>query len=81
MRREVLFPKLSTKIETGTIVNWLKPVGSQVAVGDVLYETETEKAVHEVEAPFAGEVVEVLTTVGDEVTVDQVLAIIETEGA
>ena len=41
MRREVLFPKLSTKTDQGVITEWLQPVDSQVKKGEVLYEVET----------------------------------------
>ncbi|EOT43592.1 biotin/lipoyl-containing protein [Enterococcus columbae] len=80
MKREVLFPKLSTKTDQGVITEWLKPVGSKVAIGEILYEVETEKAVHEVEALFAGQVVDVKVSIGDEVFVDDVLAVMEVEG-
>lgn len=79
MKREVLFPKLSTKTDQGVITEWLKPVGSKVAIGEILYEVETEKAVHEVEALFAGQVVAVKVSTGDEVFVDDVLAVMEVE--
>lgn len=79
MKREVLFPKLSTKTDQGVITEWLQPVDSQVKKGEVLYEVETEKAVHEVEAPFDGKVLEVKVAPGDEVFVDDVLAVFEVE--
>lgn len=79
MRREVLFPKLSTKTDQGVITEWLQPLNSQVKKGEILYEVETEKAIHEVEVPFDGKVLEVKVSPGDEVFVDDVLAVFEVE--
>lgn len=77
MKREIIFPKISTKTSTGIITTWFKPVGSEVKAGELLYEVETEKAVHEVESPFAGVVKEVLVEIGDEVNIDDVLAVLD----
>jgi pyruvate dehydrogenase E2 component (dihydrolipoamide acetyltransferase) len=37
-------PKLSDTMTEGTLVRWIKKVGDNVAVGDVLAEVETDKA-------------------------------------
>ena len=37
-------------MEEGTFVGWLKQSGDAVAVGDVLYELEGEKALQEIES-------------------------------
>ncbi len=79
MKREVLFPQLSTKLEAGTIVEWHKAVGDNVKQGEVLYEVETSKTIHEVEAPFSGKILEIKVEAGDEVNVNDVLAVLEVE--
>jgi pyruvate dehydrogenase E2 component (dihydrolipoamide acetyltransferase) len=43
-------PKLSDTMTEGTLVRWIKKVGDNVAVGDVLAEVETDKATMEMEA-------------------------------
>lgn len=51
---EVTMPKLSDSMEEGTIVAWLVPDGSEVAVGDEVVEIETDKATVAYEAETAG---------------------------
>jgi pyruvate/2-oxoglutarate dehydrogenase complex dihydrolipoamide acyltransferase (E2) component len=77
MVREIIFPKISTKTDKGIITAWHREIGEQVKAGELLYEVETEKAVHEVESPITGVVSQILVTVGDEVAVDDVLAEID----
>lgn len=77
MKREIVFPKISTKTEGGTITAWHKEVGETVTIGELFYEVETEKAVHEVESPVTGIVTRKIVDVGDEVNVDDVLAEID----
>ncbi len=81
MRREVKVPKWGLTIENMRIVSWLKEVGDDVEKGDPLCEVETDKAESEIEAPEAGRVVELVAAVGDECTVGDVVAILETEAA
>ena len=47
-------PRLSDTMEEGAISTWHKQPGDTVAVGDVLVEIETDKAVMEYEAYQAG---------------------------
>ena len=41
---EIVMPRLSDSMEEGTILQWLKQVGEEVAVGDELVEIETQRA-------------------------------------
>ncbi len=41
---DVVMPRLSDSMEEGTILQWLKQVGDEIAVGDELVEIETDKA-------------------------------------
>jgi len=41
-------------MEEGVLVRWLKPTGTQVQIGDALYELEGEKSVQEIESLEAG---------------------------
>jgi pyruvate/2-oxoglutarate dehydrogenase complex dihydrolipoamide acyltransferase (E2) component len=77
MSREIIFPKISTKTDKGVITAWHREVGENVKAGELLYEVETEKAVHEVESPITGVLTKILVTIGDEVAVNDVLAEID----
>src|ERR1700745_703115 len=50
MATEVLMPALSPTMTEGKIARWLKTEGEPVRAGDVLAESETDKARMEVEA-------------------------------
>ena len=51
---DVVMPRLSDSMEEGTILQWLKQVGDEVAVGDELVEIETDKANMAYESDVAG---------------------------
>lgn len=54
-------PKLAVSMQEGTITSWAVASGETVAVGQKLYDIETEKTSFEIESPFAG----VLTRLGE----------------
>ena len=56
---EIKMPRLSDTMEEGAISTWRKHPGDTVAVGDVLVEIETDKAVMEYEAYQAGTLAEI----------------------
>jgi pyruvate dehydrogenase E2 component (dihydrolipoamide acetyltransferase) len=47
-------PKLSDTMEQGTLLRWVKKVGENVAIGDVIAEIQTDKAVMEMTANSEG---------------------------
>src|SRR5262249_229887 len=51
---EVKLPRLGQGMESGTIVQWLKSEGEQVAKGEPLYEVDTETGTQEVGGEGAG---------------------------
>jgi pyruvate dehydrogenase E2 component (dihydrolipoamide acetyltransferase) len=71
---EVVMPRLSDSMEEGTVLQWLKGVGDEVAVGDELVEIETDKANMVYEADSAGTLVEILATEGETLPVGAVIA-------
>lgn len=77
MKTPIRVPNLGTEATAGKVVGWLRSVGEQVAAGDVVAELETEKAVVELEAPVAGQIVEIVQPVGAEVPVGGTVAFIE----
>src|SRR5262245_59319878 len=62
---EVVMPRLSDSMEEGTILQWLKQVGDEVAVGDELVEIETDKANMAYESDVAGTLTEILAQEGE----------------
>lgn len=67
MAEIIEMPKLSDTMEVGTIINWLKKEGDEVAMGDILCEVETDKATMELENLVAdGVILKVYTGEGEE---------------
>jgi len=62
--QEIQLPKLSTTMEEGTILRWLKQEGEPVVEGEPLFELETDKAAVEVEAPCSGRLARILAPAG-----------------
>jgi pyruvate/2-oxoglutarate dehydrogenase complex dihydrolipoamide acyltransferase (E2) component len=54
MATKVVMEALSPTMEEGRLVEWKKQEGEPVAVGDVLAEVETDKAVMELVARACG---------------------------
>jgi len=71
---------LSPTMEEGRLVEWKKQEGESVAVGDVLAEVETDKAVMELVARADGSLVKVLVPEGKTVPVGSVVAYIGAPG-
>lgn len=81
MPKLIELPVLAADIESGVIESWAKGVGDRVAVGDVLLEVSTDKAVVEVEADTAGTLGEILVPAGgEEVAVHTPIAVLLLEG-
>lgn len=78
MATEVILPKLGMNTELATILSWRKHEGDIVAVGDVLAEVETDKAVIELEAEATGILRRWLAGEGDQVSVNATIALIGT---
>jgi pyruvate dehydrogenase E2 component (dihydrolipoyllysine-residue acetyltransferase) len=73
-------PKLSDTMTEGTLVRWIKKVGDNVAVGDVLAEVETDKATMEMEAFDEGVLAEIYVQDGNKADVGQKLALLAAKG-
>ncbi len=80
MKQEVLMPKLGESITEGTIVKWWKQPGDYVKKEETLLEISTDKVDSEIPSPFEGVLVSVNAKENDTVTVDEVIAVIDTEG-
>jgi pyruvate dehydrogenase E2 component (dihydrolipoamide acetyltransferase) len=71
---DVVMPRLSDSMEEGTILQWLKGVGDEVAVGDELVEIETDKANMAYESDTAGTLSEILVQEGETVAIGTPIA-------
>lgn len=54
MAHRIVMPSLGMYTVEGKLIRWLRPTGTRVEAGEPIVEIETEKAVHEIEAPAAG---------------------------
>ena len=71
---DVVMPRLSDSMEEGTVLQWLKAVGDEIAVGDELVEIETDKANMAYEADVAGTLTEILVPEGETVAIGTPIA-------
>jgi pyruvate dehydrogenase E2 component (dihydrolipoamide acetyltransferase) len=65
-------------MEEGKVLTWLKEVGDQVEIGDIIAEVETDKADMEMEALDEGILIQILVPEGGSVPVGGVLALLGT---
>ena len=67
MAQVVVMPKAGISVESCIIGAWQKSVGDKVAVGEVLFDYETDKATFECESTAEGTLLECFFESGDEV--------------
>jgi pyruvate dehydrogenase E2 component (dihydrolipoyllysine-residue acetyltransferase) len=71
---DIVMPRLSDSMEEGTVLQWLKSVGDEIAVGDELVEVETDKANMAYESDTAGTLTEILVEEGETVAIGTPIA-------
>lgn len=74
MATDVVVPEVGEAGMDVVLVRWRKAAGDPVAVGDILFELDTEKTVVEVEAWTAGTLVDLMVQDGDVVAPRQIVA-------
>ncbi len=77
---DVVMPRLSDSMEEGTVLQWMKAVGDEVALGDELVEIETDKANMVYEAPVAGVLSEIVAAEGETFPIGSVIARVDGGG-
>lgn len=77
---EVKVPTLSESVAEGTLLTWKKKTGDLILIDEILIEIETDKVILEVPAPAAGVMAQIIKSDGEQVTSEQVIARIDTEG-
>jgi len=80
MAEKILMPKAGITVEECVITEWIKQVGDTVAVGEVLFHYETDKATFECESTVAGQILAILAVEGDEVPVLEAVCVIGEPG-
>ncbi|MFC4052045.1 dihydrolipoamide acetyltransferase family protein [Actinomadura syzygii] len=77
---DILMPRLSDTMEEGVISSWQKKPGDEVAVGDVIVDIETDKAVMEYEAYEAGVLEKILVAEGETAAIGAPIAVLAPVG-
>ena len=77
--REVRLAALSATMESATLLQWNVQPGDSVSEGQPIAEVSTDKVDMDLEAPFAGTIVELSVEPGADVPLGGLLATIETE--
>jgi pyruvate dehydrogenase E2 component (dihydrolipoamide acetyltransferase) len=72
--QDIAMPRLSDSMEEGTVLNWRKQVGDEIAVGEELVEIETDKANMGYEADVAGTLLEIIVGENETAPVGAVIA-------
>ena len=80
MAEIIRMPALSDTMTEGILVAWYKKVGDSIAVGDLLAEIETDKAVMEFNSLYKGVLLHIGVEAGAAVAVDKLIAIIGKAG-
>ena len=81
MTTEVRVPALPESVSDGVVVCWHKQAGDMIRRDEALVDIETDKVVLEVPAPADGVLEEILFSDGDTVTADQIIGMINVNGA
>jgi pyruvate dehydrogenase E2 component (dihydrolipoamide acetyltransferase) len=80
MATKVLMEALSPTMEEGRLVEWKKREGDAIAVGEVLAEVETDKAVMDLQARAAGVLLKQAVAPGTTIPVGQLVGVIGAAG-
>jgi pyruvate/2-oxoglutarate dehydrogenase complex dihydrolipoamide acyltransferase (E2) component len=78
---DVTMPQMGVSVAEGTIVEWKRAVGEEIAADETICEISTDKIDTEVPAPVSGTVAEIVVDVGETVSVGTVLARISTDAS
>jgi len=76
MATEVVMPRLSDTMDSGTVARWLKQEGDQISRGEIIAEIETDKANMEMESYANGILAQILVAEGQSAGLGQPIAMI-----
>ena len=80
MKVDIIIPKMGESINEGTIIKWHKKVGDAVKKDEIIYEISTDKVDTEIPSPADGVLVEIKAYEHETVPINEVVAVIETNG-
>ncbi len=78
---DVTMPQMGVSVTEGTVVEWKKAVGDEVARDEIICSIATDKIDTDLESPGAGTLAEILVQVGETVEVGTVMARLSTDGS
>jgi 2-oxoglutarate dehydrogenase E1 component len=78
---QITLPAMGESVTEGTVVEWRKQVGDEVAADETVVEVSTDKVDAEVPAPAAGVLTEILVEPDQTVATGTVLGVITVNGA
>ena len=73
---DIELPQLGESVTEGTITQWFKAIGDEVAEDEPLFEVSTDKVDSEVPSPVSGYLTEILVEEGDTVDVGTKVAVL-----
>ena len=76
----IFMPQLGQTVEESTLVRWIKKVGDNVNIGDILFELETDKAVLESESFHNGVLLKIVVNENEQVPVKSVVGYVGEKG-
>jgi pyruvate dehydrogenase E2 component (dihydrolipoamide acetyltransferase) len=76
MNKQILMPALTAGMEEGKLARWLKKPGDPVSAGEIIAEIESDKAMMEMPAEFAGVLQSILVDADEIVAVNQPIAVL-----
>ncbi len=77
MAEELVLARVGMNMEEATVAKWRKQPGDTFTTGEAIYDIETDKVTYEVEAQFAGRIVEIKVAEGETAQVGQAVATAE----
>ncbi len=78
---EIKVPQFSESVTEASLLSWHKQAGETVEEGENLVDIETDKVVLELPAPKSGVLKKIIRQGGEKVTSNEVVALLDTEGA
>lgn len=78
---KLLLPSMGEGVMEATIINWLVNEGDTINEDDAVVEIATDKVDSEVPSPVSGKIVKILKHKDDVAQINEVIAILEVEGA
>ncbi len=74
---DVVMPKMGESVADGTIVKWHAKAGDRIGKDDIIFEISTDKVDSEIPSPASGILKEILVPEGETISVNTVVARIE----